>query len=429
MLTYAADVEGHHVHIDDDPSSRGPFTCIVCGVTLIAKRGLVMAHHFAHDPGADCVAAGGEGALHLSAKLGLQRVLRTRAQANDTLLVNVSCPCPQTYAVELLRLTVGDEVEVEVTRDQLRPDLVITRAGKDVLVVEVVDTHACPPEKWEALRAGTCPVLEVPVEGLVAEDGAFIWDPTTPLPHEGRVLHLPPPTCGECQQRAREAREARERAEAQEREWERREQEERRRPRTTVLSALVCYQYFANGRREKHQIAVLLDYESDALARARMALKGGRQVASWEQPVAADRDALRRAVQAAFREWKTRQEREHTVTMERHWCSDFEEKPVSVEHAFRLHDPPQDLWWDRRHRKWVRAYTMIHLEDVFPWAKKHTLFNWRDSRFKLSPLQAFEGAKETLVMDADEVDRFAKWLKEKKKQQAAFPAYSPLKAN
>lgn len=418
MLTFAADADGRHVHVDDDPSSRGPFTCIVCGVALIAKRGLVMAHHFAHDPGADCVAAGGEGALHLSAKLGLQRVLRTRAQSNDTVLVNVSCPCPRDHAIELLRLTEDDEVEVEVTRDQLRPDLVVTRSGKDVLVVEVVDTHACPPEKWEALRAGTSPVLEVPVEGLVAEDGAFIWTPTTPLPHDGRVLHLPPPPpCDECLQREREAREARERAEAEQQECERRAEEERRRPRTRVLSAGVCYHYSTAGNRRKHRIAVLLDYRDGDVVGARMEADNGIRLGLWERPVAANKDALRAATTATFRQWKQRQQGPDTFAIETHWSRGFPMDPMDLKHAFAMHDPPQNLWWDARNRAWVRAYTMIHLKAVFPDELGHTLRRWRDQRFKRVRLSVFNGARETLVVDADNVNGFAKWLREQKQRQ------------
>lgn len=416
MLTFAANAALHYVHIDDDPSSRGPFTCIVCGVALIAKRGSVMAHHFAHDPGADCVAAGGEGALHLSAKLGLQRVLTQAAAKSGTVLVNVACPCPRDFSVPLITLKPTDRVEVEVRRDALRPDLVVTRAGEDVLVVEVVDTHACSPEKWAVLRAGVAPVLEVAAESLASDDGTFIWNPSTPLPHAGRVLHLPPaPECEECLRREKAMRDERERAEAEQREWKRREEEERRRPRTRILSSGVCYHYATTGNRRKHRLAILLDYEEGEVVRARMEVDDGVRLGTWERPLASDLKEVRAATAECFRQWKARQNRATTVAIEPHWSGLL--PPTYVGDAImEVYDPPQNLWWNASQRRWVRAYTMMHLEDVFPSVKKHTLFNWRRERFKLMPLRAFEGAQETLVMDADEVDGLAKWLAAKRQQ-------------
>jgi len=72
-LVYARDVDGNIVHIDDVP--RGEICgcrCLdeFCGSVLIAKKGAIKGHHFAHKTPTDkCqVSGGGESALHYLAK-------------------------------------------------------------------------------------------------------------------------------------------------------------------------------------------------------------------------------------------------------------------------------------------------------------------------------------------------------------------------
>ncbi len=113
-------------------------TCPECAATLVAKKGPVRAHHFAHAPGADCVDE--VGALETQA----HRLAKTVLAGSNLLLPSFEYlgePGPQ---VEVR------DVEIETMRGAVRPDLICQVAWRPEgsadaklieLAVEIKVTH------------------------------------------------------------------------------------------------------------------------------------------------------------------------------------------------------------------------------------------------------------------------------------------------
>lgn len=127
--------------------------CPHCDALLIAKKGNIRAHHFAHYASADC-GAGAETALHLMAKqiLVTHRCLLFPGES-------VSVDDNRFENLDLQRhreaeLTQFERVEVEKSIGSYRPDLTALTSEGDWVDIEILVTHGIDDAKaLEVTRA------------------------------------------------------------------------------------------------------------------------------------------------------------------------------------------------------------------------------------------------------------------------------------
>lgn len=164
LLAFANDRHGKRTSVASlDAASRrarGPFTCVGCGEELVAKLGSVRARHFAHRPGSTCALTRPETLLHLDAKERLL-ALCTRAFAGESrVTLRARCPACRREAPLDLAAT-GDAAVTEGAVGALRADVLVLRAGRPALALEVLVTHAVGAAKAAALAEAGVPALEI----------------------------------------------------------------------------------------------------------------------------------------------------------------------------------------------------------------------------------------------------------------------------
>ncbi|MCF2902062.1 hypothetical protein L1267_16930 [Pseudoalteromonas sp. OFAV1] len=145
-MVYAKNSDGMTVHIDDVP--RGDACkcfCLDenCNSPLIAKKGEVNIHHFAHkNPSLECRAcSSNESALHFAAK----NIVKTESKLIAPFYENRKLVCETLYLVDTkCEVTFGDKFRSDVTG--------FTREG-EVIDIEIMVTSPCSDDKINALRA------------------------------------------------------------------------------------------------------------------------------------------------------------------------------------------------------------------------------------------------------------------------------------
>jgi len=161
-LTFALHSDGHTVHVDEVANGLAcESRCPSCGDRLIAKHGNEIAHHFAHESGAECARAS-ESALHLAAKAILERERRivvpqltATGTARDALFREYQATCSMPSTMVTL-----DRVELEVMLDGNRPDILAT-VGEKTLIVEIAVTSFANEEKIRRLASQGIAAIEV----------------------------------------------------------------------------------------------------------------------------------------------------------------------------------------------------------------------------------------------------------------------------
>lgn len=136
--------------------------CASCGKRLIAKKGPVRQHHFAHHEVTNCQGAA-ESALHILAKELLAElttfeippyIFEKKRKTRTGKLI--------TYQVTVAK---GGEVAIDCVRVERRddgfiPDIVIESRGR-ALIVEVAVTHKVARAKSRKLRRRNLPAVEI----------------------------------------------------------------------------------------------------------------------------------------------------------------------------------------------------------------------------------------------------------------------------
>ena len=134
-----AERRGQLVHVSTVPRGlKCGCVCPVCKETVVARKGEVMSHHFAHYRRGTCSP---ETVLHyLGKRLLHDRIVRHLAEGKK-LPLRWNCPyCPDTHRGDLLKL--ARQVEMEVQLEGCRPDLVLWDGDEEpVAVLEMVVTH------------------------------------------------------------------------------------------------------------------------------------------------------------------------------------------------------------------------------------------------------------------------------------------------
>ena len=125
--------------------------CPQCRSKLIARKGKENRHHFAHYQNTVCEGAL-ESALHLKAKAVI-------AEAQMLMLPAVYLHRQETpfYSPQLTSFTV---VEVETYFQGFKPDLILTKGNKH-LIVEIVVSHKVDTRKLLKIRRSNTPVMAI----------------------------------------------------------------------------------------------------------------------------------------------------------------------------------------------------------------------------------------------------------------------------
>lgn len=121
-------------------------TCLECGGGVIARKGEMLAHHFAHIAGEPC--NGSETQAHLFAKSVIEKARSVHLPSLDT--YGLIDPEPQSF----------EEIELEKRHSQIKPDLIATRKGRSLLI-EIRVTHAVDLKKREWLQQNRLSCIEI----------------------------------------------------------------------------------------------------------------------------------------------------------------------------------------------------------------------------------------------------------------------------
>lgn len=149
------------VHVSDvERGLKCGCRCPACDGTLVVRKGMIKAHHFAHHNSENC-AYGCETSLHMAAK--------------DILLHAGKLELPDSRILLSGHIrediwTDGGEIEIDSVKLEKKsggviPD-VIVHSGDKVLFVEIYVTHAIDWEKLKKLRELKIPTMEIDLRDI-----------------------------------------------------------------------------------------------------------------------------------------------------------------------------------------------------------------------------------------------------------------------
>ncbi len=136
--------------------------CPACGAKLVARKGKVMAHHFAHYSGETCE-YGYESSLHLAAK----EILSQSAKMTiPSVWINFDYK-PKICLSEAQEIPIT-KVVLEKKFSEVIPDLVVY-SGNTRLFVEIYVTHAIDEIKLAKLKRARASTIEIDLSKLDKE--------------------------------------------------------------------------------------------------------------------------------------------------------------------------------------------------------------------------------------------------------------------
>lgn len=155
-LVYGLRPDGTHAHISQVPGGLAcGCICPACERTVVARKGTKTVHHFAHYGTGNGCGRGAETNAHIWAKEVLARekriMLPAVAAQQGRERLQLHAPRLFTFADAHLEKALGDIV----------PDVILTTRDGRRLLVEVLVTHRCGPDKISKLRAESLPTVEV----------------------------------------------------------------------------------------------------------------------------------------------------------------------------------------------------------------------------------------------------------------------------
>lgn len=154
-LTYALK-DDNLVHISEVESGlQCGCKCPACGKSLIARKGNLVIHHFAHKSAIECE-FGYQTSLHLAAK-------KVISENGIIQVPALYLTFPETGKKELLeteKILTVKKVVLEKKLDNIIPDiLLITDIGN--IIVEIFVTHEIDLEKKKKIKALDIPTIEI----------------------------------------------------------------------------------------------------------------------------------------------------------------------------------------------------------------------------------------------------------------------------
>lgn len=159
-LTYGIR-EGQLIHVSFvDRGAACGCTCPACGAALVAKKGTLRSHHFAHANGEECAFAA-ETALHLAAKEILER--RKEIVLPSVQVKFETYKRPVTLATEARYVL--DRVILECRIGSIVPD-VIAFVRNRPLLIEIHVTHLVDDAKVKRIRGMEMSAIEVDLSDI-----------------------------------------------------------------------------------------------------------------------------------------------------------------------------------------------------------------------------------------------------------------------
>ena len=153
--------EGSLVHISEVERGKAcGCLCPACGDKLVAKKGRVQQHHFAHLAGADCRSSV-ESALHFAAKEILDRSSKVSLPAVKVNFPGGKAPIEiapeQDYKMS--------DVRLERKLGSVVPDVTVQIRGRE-LAIEIYVTHKVDDEKVDRFRSLGLSAIEIDLSGF-----------------------------------------------------------------------------------------------------------------------------------------------------------------------------------------------------------------------------------------------------------------------
>ena len=207
LLPYGQASNGRLVRASEVPAGLDcGCTCPACGIPLVARRGDVRIAHFAHATDRACAAAH-ETMLHRLAK-------QLIADGTALVLPEVAAEYRGRYRLVRPAVTIRPEgATLEPGLDGLRPDILITVAGRPLLV-EVAVTHFCGPEKVALIRGRRLAAVEIDLSRVARDAPPEVLEHTILRSAPRQWLWNRLVEAAEAAMRAEAARRARSREEA-----------------------------------------------------------------------------------------------------------------------------------------------------------------------------------------------------------------------
>lgn len=155
-LVYGLKPDGALAHVSAVPRGLGcECACPACGRTLVACKGPKVAAHFRHHGANTGCGRNGETNAHSWAKEVLGRELRILLPEVRARIGKDELPAHRERMFRFAR------AELEKVLDDIVPDVVLTTRDGQQLLVEVLVTHECGPEKIAKLRERELATLEI----------------------------------------------------------------------------------------------------------------------------------------------------------------------------------------------------------------------------------------------------------------------------
>lgn len=151
------------VSIEDVCSGKGcGCICPGCKQPLIAKKGNILIHHFAHASGIDCK-RGFESSLHILAKDII-------SECGFITLpdISVNFGNPGLIQLDSSKTIVIDKVYIEKSFDDVKPDIAI-HSGNNMYFVEIYVTHKIDENKFNKLKQKGISTIEIDLSDLKRE--------------------------------------------------------------------------------------------------------------------------------------------------------------------------------------------------------------------------------------------------------------------
>lgn len=141
--------EGKLVSINDvEQGLNCECHCPYCEKKLVAKKGDIRKHHFAHYDGDDCH-LGQETAIHLLAKdlIAKNKKLMLPASYVKVMANDIAGYTHESSCFEPGTITQLENIEVEVPLKGYQPDLIAVTEDGEAIDIEILVTHAVEEEK------------------------------------------------------------------------------------------------------------------------------------------------------------------------------------------------------------------------------------------------------------------------------------------
>ena len=159
LIPYAVHSSGRIVHISEVESGlQCACTCAECGKDLIARKGEVNAHHFAHYSGGESLCSG-ESILHRIGKMLIADRIRASINTSEIKCAWKCMKCRQRHDGDLMKGVYSVEVEKRVGRS-VGDVVMYDDIGEPIKVIEVVVTHPPTEESIDNYREMGVHMLE-----------------------------------------------------------------------------------------------------------------------------------------------------------------------------------------------------------------------------------------------------------------------------